>query len=96
VFRLNHSGIHQLMSSEDGPVGRHLARVAVQVESQAKQNCPVDTGRLRGSITWEFFVDDTVGVRIGTNVSYGYFVHEGTSRMAGRPFLADALDAVLG
>lgn len=45
----------------------------------------VDTGRLRNSITHAVQPDDSVIV--GTNVEYGKYVHNGTSRMKGRPFL---------
>lgn len=32
---------------------------------------------------------------VGSNVEYSIYVHEGTSRMEGRPFLADAVDEVI-
>lgn len=32
---------------------------------------------------------------VGTPAEYAIFVHEGTSRMEGRPFLADAIDEVV-
>ena len=44
--------------------------------------------------------DDTLSGRaedkhvyVGSNVSYAFFVHEGTSRMAARPFLRDGIMA---
>ena len=45
----------------------------------------VDTGRLRNSITHAIQSDKSV--IIGTNVPYGRYVHNGTSRVTGRPFL---------
>lgn len=48
----------------------------------------VDTGRLRGSISHAIDGDD---VYIGTNVEYGPYVELGTSKMAPRPFLHDAI-----
>ena len=36
------------------------------IETEAKRNCPVDTGRLRGSITTNI-IDDMSG-EVGTNV----------------------------
>lgn len=45
----------------------------------------VDTGRLRNSITHALQGDESV--IIGTNVEYARYVHEGTSRVTGRPFL---------
>jgi len=46
------------------------------------------TGRLRGSITWEM-----VGsvARVGTNLLYGRWLEHGTARMAARPWLRRAL-----
>lgn len=45
----------------------------------------VDTGRLRNSITHA--ITDGMSVVIGTNVSYAKYVHNGTSKVAARPFL---------
>lgn len=48
----------------------------------------VDTGRLRGSIT---HTTDDEYAYIGTNVEYAPYVEFGTSRMASRPFLRNAV-----
>lgn len=86
-----------LLASTHGPVGRHLARIAIRVETAAKARCPVDTGRLRSSITWRIEVDSKGVVAIvGTNVEYAVFVHGGTRYMSGRPFLVEGLKQVLG
>lgn len=88
---------HRLLKSVSGPVGRMLARYAALVETAAKARCPVDTGRLRSSITWRMELDGEGLVAIvGTSVEYAIYVHEGTRYMAGRPFLVDGLHAVLG
>lgn len=47
------------------------------------------TGNLMGSIAHAKSGDMTEDV--GTNVEYATFVHEGTSRMAGRPYLKDGI-----
>lgn len=87
----------RLLETTSGPVGRRLAYYAAKVESAAKARCPVDTGRLRGSINWRI-EEDALGLVaiIGTNVEYAIYVHEGTRYMAGRPFLREGLDQVLG
>jgi len=52
---------------------------------------PVDTGRLRSSMTYQVDEQNEV-VIVGSNVEYAPYVHEGTSRMTGRPFLKDSLE----
>lgn len=70
-------------------VARALEEVGLVAEGHAKAACPVDTGRLRNSIT--HVVDpDGHGVSIGTNVEYGRYVELGTSRAKAQPFLHPA------
>lgn len=65
-----------------------LEMIGGMAESYAKAACPVDTGRLRGSITHEQFSEDTEV--IGTNVEYAPYVELGTSKMSAKPFLRPA------
>jgi len=66
-----------------------LEAVGLQAEKYAKQLCPVDTGRLRNSITHA--VDEPEkAVYIGTNVEYAAYVEFGTVKMAERPYLKPA------
>lgn len=49
------------------------------IEADAKRNCPVDDGRLRSSITHTVeATDEQARGRVGTNVEYAPYVHEGT------------------
>lgn len=78
----------------DREIAKDLERRAVKVEAAAKRLCPVDTGRLRSSITHETGTDDRGHVaRIGTNVVYGVYVELGTSRAKAQPYLRPALGA---
>ncbi len=52
-----------------------LEGVGIQAEGYAKRSTPVDTGRLRNSITHAVRGDD---VYIGTNVEYGIWLELGT------------------
>lgn len=71
-------------------VPRILESWGIVAEGYAKINCPVDTGRLRNSITHER--NDAEGqVQIGSNVEYATFVEYGTSRMKAQPFLEPAI-----
>lgn len=66
-----------------------LEAIGLVAEGYAKELCPVDTGRLRNSISHEA---DEEAVYIGTNVEYAPYVELGTSRMAARPYLRPAAE----
>jgi HK97 gp10 family phage protein len=76
----------------DNIVERELTDAASDIEKNAKAITPVDTGRLRASIT-----ADVKGLEanIGTDVEYAGFVHDGTYKMPARPFLFSAADGIL-
>jgi HK97 gp10 family phage protein len=93
-FRLDQSGLHQLLDSPAGDVGKLLTKKAIMVDRAAKNLCPVDTGRLRSSINWRLGVDGRgLYATIGTNVEYAPYVEFGTRYMAAQPFLRPALNA---
>lgn len=82
----------RLLKATNSPVGRWLSRIATLAETASKAQCPVDTGRLRGSINWVIVLEGGVLTAIiGTNVEYAIYVHEGTRHMAGRPFLVNGV-----
>ena len=61
--------------------------IGLLIESTAKENCPVDTGRLRASIHY-----DKAGGWVGTNVVYAPFQELGTVRHRAQPFLFPAAE----
>lgn len=84
-------------------LAKALDRIGAAMQSHAQQLCPVDTGRLRNSITYKLggggfgfpghgaslgSGDNTITV--GTDVEYAAYVELGTSRMAARPYLLPA------
>lgn len=76
---MDEDGLHALLDSEDGPVAKDLLRRTLAVEARAVELCPVDTGRLRGSIDHEVVRDgDGLVGRVGTNVDYAIDVERGT------------------
>lgn len=77
---LDQKALNAYLKGRNGPVVRDLVRRGLNVESRAKQLCPVDTGRLRSSITTEVAISGggIPVVRVGTNVDYAEAVHEGT------------------
>jgi HK97 gp10 family phage protein len=66
-----------------------LTAIGMKAEEYAKLLCPVDTGRLRNSITYDIEESD---VYIGTNVEYAPYVELGTSKMTAKPFLKPAAE----
>lgn len=85
----------------DKAVAAALEEMGLACEGFAKLACPVDTGRLRSSITHMTKPSDNA-VYVGTNVEYGPDVELGTVHMDARPFLkpaaadhADAYRAIL-
>jgi len=70
-------------------VEKALEEIGLTAESYAKMACPVDTGRLRNSITHKVDMGDKAAI-IGTNVEYAPYVEMGTSKAKAQPFLAPA------
>lgn len=66
---------------------RALERIGLRAERIAKSKCPVDTGRLRNSISHASEGDSAY---IGTNVEYAPYVELGTKRMSAKPYLRPA------
>lgn len=84
-------GIQQWWSSIQVKGPRDLARLGMKMKGEAQKLCPVDTGRLRSSITLTqgrdargFFVD------VGTNVEYASYVEYGTEKSPAQPFIRPA------
>ena len=83
--RVKVTGIEKLVKKLDDltarPLKNALTRAGLTVEREAKLQVPVDTGRLRNSIT--YIVDPSpvpTWVQVGTNVKYARFVELGTKR----------------
>lgn len=96
-FRFDEAGLTELFESPTGPVAKDLSRRVTRVEATAKRLCPVDTGRLRASITHAIDRDSRglVGV-VGTDVDYAPYVELGTSKAPAQPYLRPALAAEVG
>lgn len=97
-------------SSGRKKIAEALVRKGLQTVRVAKRNCPVDTGRLRASITVADSegitqttsieppraTGDNVVVRVGTNVEYAEYVEFGTENQPAKPFLRTAFQQVFG
>lgn len=78
------SHVDEVKDALEHQIALALAKVGFAAEDHVKALAPVDTGRLRSSIT--HLVDDR-SVTIGTNVEYAKYQEMGTSRMKAQPFL---------
>ena len=90
--------VDRLFTAPSGTAGQWVYGRGLRVESRAKQLCPVDTGRLRGSITTTRPVrrGKNLVVYVGTNVKYARYVEEGTKAHVVRPVRRKALRFTIG
>lgn len=64
-------------------VSKNVEKSCMLIEREARENCPVDQGFLRASITHDVAVDpkEIIGY-VGTNLEYAPYVHNGTGLYA--------------
>jgi len=87
-FNLNDSGRQKIADA--------LNKKGLRIVREAKQRAPVDTGRLRASITAELIErGDKPRVLVGSNVDYAPHVEFGTEKQAAQPFLRNSARQVL-
>jgi HK97 gp10 family phage protein len=78
------SALNAMLMSQNGAVAKDLFRRGKNVEAKAKKNLArhprrIDTGTLRSSISTQLLsLGGKPAVRVGTNVYYALFVHDGT------------------
>lgn len=89
VLEIEEDNAQQIADAIDQALAKALEEVGLVAEGYAKKACPVDTGRLRNSITHQVRPSEK-SVYIGTNVEYAPYVELGTSRMKPQPFLRPA------
>ena len=80
----------EIVDGVQGATNRALEIIGGKAESYAKALCPVDTGRLRNSIT-HVQMDEETEV-IGTNVEYAPHVELGTYKQRAQPYLRPAAE----
>jgi len=87
-FNLNRSGSEKIAEA--------LNKKALRIVREAKQRAPVDTGRLRASITAELVEQGkTPKALVSSNVEYAPYVEFGTENRPAQPFLRPAARQVL-
>lgn len=89
------SHVKEALSAEQEARNWALEIIGGKAETYAKKICPVDTGRLRNSITHQQYNENTEV--IGTNVEYAPYVElghhtSGGKFVSGKPFLKPAVE----
>lgn len=79
----------QVIRAMRNGIAAALEEIGLAAERFAKRACPVDTGRLRNSITHALNMDEQA-VYVGTNVEYAPYVELGTHNRKGVGFLQNA------
>lgn len=92
THRINQAAVDSIVAP-GGPVYRDMLRRGIRVQNGARRRVNVDTGRLRSSLNVEGPIvrNGAAGVRVGTNVEYAIYVHEGTRPHLIRPQARAAL-----
>lgn len=79
-----------LVDNADTIVSNEINKTAYKIERDAKSICPVDTGRLKGSITTN---TGHLEAEVGTNVEYAKFVEFGTRYQSAQPYLIPSFES---
>ena len=79
----------EFIDAKDQAAARALEAIGLLAEGYAKALSPVDTGRLRSSISHD--TDDDTAY-IGTNVEYAAYVELGTQKTKAQPYLRPAVE----
>lgn len=89
----------KVLTQMDGNVERALTAMGIKAvnlilkQMQTGYGRPIRrSGDLMRDVNYSVSAQDQT-VTVGNSLEYGPFVHEGTSRMAGRPYIRDALTA---
>ena len=84
------SHVQEALNGMEKAKATALEVIGGKAESYAKKLCPVDTGRLRNSITHAQYDENTEV--IGTNVEYAPYVELGTFKQSAQPYLRPACE----
>lgn len=90
-IKVNDYSQQVLNALNNGKLPTALAAIGEECVGYAQDDCPVDTGNLRSSITKKV-VNEDKAVYVGTNVEYGVYVEYGdyAHAVGKKHFLRDA------
>jgi len=83
-----HAAMKQMPGIITEELGKAVTDLVLIVEAEAKRLCPVDTGKLRASITP--VIESWAAGFVGTNTSYAPHVEYGTRNAPAQAFLEPA------
>ena len=89
VLEIRENNAAQVEAALGSAIAKALTMIGQQAEGYAKMMCPVDTSRLKNSITNQIDMQANA-VNIGTNVEYAPYVELGTMRNDPHPYLKPA------
>ena len=89
LVEIRENNAAQVEAALNSAIAKALTMIGLKAEGNAKAICPVDTGRLRNSITNAIDTESNA-VYIGTNVEYAPYVELGTMRQDPQPYLKPA------
>ena len=87
TYKDNTDEVLKALSGPNGAIPRGLEAIGLAAEGHAKKITPVDTGRLRNSIS---HTSDAEAAYIGTNVEYAPYVELGARGRDGKHMLQRA------
>lgn len=86
---IKENNTEQILTAIDDALAAALEEIGLRAERHAKAETPVDTGRLRNSITHAINMDEEA-VYVGTNVEYAPYVEFGVHGREGKKMLTRA------
>lgn len=82
----------KILDNMDQRMEQIVAKAALDIQANAQNAAPVDTGMLRNSIQANRLGKHSWEVTVGAD--YGMYVEYGTVRMAAKPYFNPAIDKV--
>lgn len=79
ILEIKENNLKQFEAAKDKAIAAALEEIGLRAERHAKRECPVDTGRLRNSITHQVMTESNC-VLIGSNVEYAEIVEQDDSK----------------
>lgn len=93
-LNIDSAALRREVQSNGGTLGRAANKAGRRIVARAKRNAPVDSGRLRQSISYE--VTSRAGdviIRVKANVEHAIYVHQGTGLGKRSPIVLAGGDA---